>query len=96
MIQPQPLTIAIDEKRRVSGFLQLPRAAHACYVLAHGGGAGMSHPFMTTVADGLAGRGIATLRYQFPPMLSIPPYGGGQQASGQAKSRTSHCARGWG
>jgi uncharacterized protein len=37
-------------------------------VLAHGAGAGMSHPFMAAVADGLAERGIATLRYQFPYM----------------------------
>jgi predicted alpha/beta-hydrolase family hydrolase len=28
----------------------------------------MSHPFMAAVADGLAERGIATLRYQFPYM----------------------------
>src|SRR5690606_15735911 len=37
-------------------------------VLAHGAGAGMAHPFMTAVAEGLAARGIATLRYQFPYM----------------------------
>jgi hypothetical protein len=39
--------------------------ARACYVMAHGAGAGMKHPFMAAVADGLAERGIATLRYQF-------------------------------
>src|SRR5262245_4735506 len=38
------------------------------YVLAHGAGAGMKHPFMATVAAELAARGIATLRYQFPYM----------------------------
>jgi predicted alpha/beta-hydrolase family hydrolase len=54
--------------RRVSGLLQVPPEARACYVLAHGAGAGMSHPFMAAVADGLAERGIATLRYQFPYM----------------------------
>lgn len=37
-------------------------------MLAHGAGAGMTHPFMSAVAEGLAGRGIATLRYQFPYM----------------------------
>jgi len=69
MRQPQPLSIAVDEKRRVvSGVLQVPRAARACYVLSHGAGAGMSHPFMAAVADGLAERDIATLRYQFPYM----------------------------
>ncbi len=45
-----------------------PPAARACYVLAHGAGAGMAHPFMAAVANGLAARGIATLRYQFPYM----------------------------
>jgi len=68
MKQPQPLSIAVDEKRRVSGLLQVPSAARVCYVLAHGAGAGMSHPFMAAVADGLAERDIATLRYQFPYM----------------------------
>ena len=63
------MSIAVDEKRRVvSGVLQVPRAARACYVLSHGAGAGMSHPFMAAVADGLAERDIATLRYQFPYM----------------------------
>ena len=57
-----------DEKTRVSGLLQVPEEARACYVLAHGAGAGMSHPFMAAVAEGLAQRGIATLRYQFPYM----------------------------
>ena len=28
----------------------------------------MNHPFMAAVADGLASRGVATLRYQFPYM----------------------------
>jgi predicted alpha/beta-hydrolase family hydrolase len=65
---PRAVTIAIDDTRSVSGLLQLPRDARACYVLAHGAGLGMTHPFMTAVAEGLASRGIATLRYQFPYM----------------------------
>jgi predicted alpha/beta-hydrolase family hydrolase len=65
---PQALTIAVDDARRVSGLLQAPPGARACYVLAHGAGAGMAHPFMGTIANGLAARGIATLRYQFPYM----------------------------
>src|SRR5262245_15574275 len=60
-------TIAVN-KESVSGLLMAPAGARACYVLAHGAGAGMTHPFMATVADGLAQRGIATLRYQFPYM----------------------------
>lgn len=52
----------------VSGLLTKPAKARALYVLAHGAGAGMAHPFLGAVANGLAGRGIATLRYQFPYM----------------------------
>jgi uncharacterized protein len=62
------LIIALDAERRVSGLLQVPRNARACCVLAHGAGAGMMHPFMTAIADGLFERGVATLRYQFPYM----------------------------
>lgn len=65
---PQPLSIAVDATRRVSGLLVVPPEARSCYVLAHGAGAGMAHPFMAAVAEGLAERGIATLRYQFPYM----------------------------
>ncbi|HZS12169.1 MAG TPA: alpha/beta family hydrolase [Nitrospirales bacterium] len=64
----QPVTIHLDDGQRVSGLFQAPANAHACYVLAHGAGAGMAHPFMAAVAEGLAQRGIATLRYQFPYM----------------------------
>jgi predicted alpha/beta-hydrolase family hydrolase len=52
----------------VSALLTQPRAARACFVFAHGAGAGMTHAFMTAVAVGLAARGFATLRYQFPYM----------------------------
>jgi uncharacterized protein len=48
--------------------LLAPRGARAGYVFAHGAGAGMKHPFMTAVAEGLAERGIATWRYEFPYM----------------------------
>jgi uncharacterized protein len=65
---PQPVTIEVDESQRVSGLLQKPRAARACYVVAHGAGAGMAHPFMAAIANDLAARDIATLRYQFPYM----------------------------
>lgn len=61
---PQRVTIAVDDSQRVSGLLQAPANARACYVLGHGAGAGMAHPFMASVAEGLAERGVATLRYQ--------------------------------
>jgi uncharacterized protein len=64
----EPLEFEIDTAGRVSALLQVPPAAEACLVLAHGAGAGMTHPFMTTVADQLGERHIATLRYQFPYM----------------------------
>jgi predicted alpha/beta-hydrolase family hydrolase len=63
-----PVTIAIDGVTPVSGLLQVPLRATALYVLAHGAGAGMTHPFMEAIAGGLAERGFATLRYQFPSM----------------------------
>jgi uncharacterized protein len=63
-----PISIEVNDAIRVSGLLQAPPGARACYVLAHGAGAGMDHPFMADVARGLALRGLATLRYQFPYM----------------------------
>ncbi len=62
------LEFAVGAERRVSGLLRLPANARALYVLAHGAGAGMRHPFLATMAASLAERGIATLRYQFPYM----------------------------
>jgi uncharacterized protein len=64
----EPVTITVNDAVRVSGLLQAPPRARACYVLAHGAGAGMRHPFMVAIAAGLSERGIATLRYQFPYM----------------------------
>ena len=63
----QSLKLHIDNAT-ISALLLRPDDARACFVLAHGAGAGMSHPFMETVATGLAARGVATLRYQFPYM----------------------------
>jgi uncharacterized protein len=67
-VEARPVTIAVDSTIEVSGLLQCPPRARACYVLAHGAGAGMAHPFMAAVASGLAERDIASLRYQFPYM----------------------------
>jgi predicted alpha/beta-hydrolase family hydrolase len=63
-----PLTIAVEGIGTVSGLFQATPRPLACYVLAHGAGAGMAHPFMAAVALGLGERNIATLRYQFPYM----------------------------
>jgi predicted alpha/beta-hydrolase family hydrolase len=64
----KPVTIAVSDHVRVSGLWNTPARARACYVLAHGAGAGMAHPFMAATAAGLSERGIACLRYQFPYM----------------------------
>ena len=66
--EANPVTIMVDDATRVSGLWQAPPKARASYVFAHGAGAGMTHPFMAAIATGLAERGVATLRYQFPYM----------------------------
>jgi uncharacterized protein len=68
MGHPVAVKIDIEGTAPVSGLLQMPAAARACYVFAHGAGAGMTHPFMAAVADQLEKRGTATLRFQFPYM----------------------------
>ncbi len=65
---PKPVTIAVDDENRVSGLLHWPPDTRACYVMAHGAGAGMAHPFMASFANHLAEHGVATFRYQFPYM----------------------------
>src|SRR5689334_10315112 len=67
MPKAEPISIAL-KSGKVSGLIVECAKAHACYVMAHGAGAGMAHPFMAAVAAGLAERGIATVRYQFPYM----------------------------
>jgi len=67
-MEPELLKIAVQAGRQVSALLLRPSDAWACYVMAHGAGAGMTHPSMECVAVELAERGIATLRYQFPFM----------------------------
>ncbi len=67
MARPKTVEIAVGSGQ-VSGLLLTPQSPRAGYVFAHGAGAGMAHPFMEAVAQELAGRGIATLRYQFPYM----------------------------
>ena len=57
-----------DGNESLSAMLIRPAEAQALYVFAHGAGAGMTHKSMASNAEGLAERGIATLRYQFPYM----------------------------
>jgi uncharacterized protein len=65
---PQELKLQVDSANSVSALLLRPPSARACFVFAHGAGAGMTHEFMELVAAGLYDRDIATLRYQFPYM----------------------------
>jgi len=62
-----PLKIPVGDES-VSALLIRPPLAKALYLFAHGAGAGMTHKSMASNAEGLAERGIATLRYQFPYM----------------------------
>jgi uncharacterized protein len=64
----QPLTIQTEDAGSVSALLQTPASPKACYVFAHGAGAGMNHVFMSAAAEELAALGVATLRFQFPFM----------------------------
>src|SRR5215470_17753915 len=68
MASVQELKFGVGSAGSVSALLMRPKDARACYVLAHGAGAGMRHASMEAIATGLAERGIATLRYQFPYM----------------------------
>lgn len=68
MVETRELKLDIERIGTVSAMLTRPDHARACYVLAHGAGADMRHSFMEKVAAGLAERGIATLRFNFPYM----------------------------
>jgi len=62
----EPLRIALPEGASVSALLDLPPDPQTAFVLAHGAGAGMQHAFLASLAQGLARRQVATLRFQFP------------------------------
>jgi len=64
----EPFRFGVEGGGEVSALLLRPAKARRLLVLAHGAGAGMSHPFMEKLAGELAGVGVATLRYQFPYM----------------------------
>ena len=64
----QTTAITVDNTHQVSARSLLPPSARACFVYAHGAGAGMGHSFMEATASGMAEAGIATFRFQFPYM----------------------------
>jgi predicted alpha/beta-hydrolase family hydrolase len=67
-MEAEAIDIPLGPDSRVSGLWLAPPAARVLLVLAHGAGAGMRHRAMAATAQGLAERGVATLRYQFPYM----------------------------
>ncbi|MBR0926713.1 dienelactone hydrolase family protein [Bradyrhizobium diazoefficiens] len=67
-VKTKELKLDIERVGTVSAILTQPDKARACYVLAHGAGADMRHSFMAKTAQGLADRGIATFRFNFPYM----------------------------
>jgi len=64
----EKLRFAVEDGGGVSALLLLPAEPRLMLVLAHGAGAGMTHPFLESLAAELAAVGMATLRYQFPYM----------------------------
>ncbi len=67
-VTPRERTLKLPDGSTVSALWQKPKDAKAVLVLAHGAGAGMTHKAMAATADGLAERGVAVLRYNFPYM----------------------------
>ena len=63
--QAQFVSLRVSE---VSALLVRPPEPRAMLAFAHGAGAGIEHPFMSDMAQRLAGQGIATFRYHFPYM----------------------------
>ncbi len=68
MAEAKRLQFAVEGAGEVSALLLLPAEARVMLALAHGAGAGMSHPFLAALTSELAAVGVATLRYQFPYM----------------------------
>jgi predicted alpha/beta-hydrolase family hydrolase len=60
--------LRVNHSQSVSTLWQSPPQATACFIFAHGAGAGMHHSFMDAFATGIAARGVATFRFQFPYM----------------------------
>ena len=68
MNEPERIQLAVNAETVVSGLVLAPETPRACYVFAHGAGAGMEHAFMSATARELCESGVASLRFQFPYM----------------------------
>ena len=63
----RPLSLLVsDSIGSVSAEYIVPAKCNCIITLAHGAGAGMNHPFMTSLASLLAEQDIGTLRFNFP------------------------------
>lgn len=68
-MRTKAFTLSVSsEIGKVSAVCSIPEKPTSIITLAHGAGAGMDHIFMETLATGLAGAGIVTLRFNFPFM----------------------------
>jgi uncharacterized protein len=68
MGEGERMRFAVEGAGEVSAILMRPTDARWLLVLAHGAGAGMTHPFLEKLSRELASAGLATFRYQFPYM----------------------------
>ncbi len=70
------LNITWDQGRQtVEAQVDAASPPAAVFLFAHGAGAGMLHPFMQGVAEGLVERSITVVRYQFPYMRRLAESG---------------------
>jgi hypothetical protein len=67
-VNPLAIQIQLASGGSVAALLAEPPRPSACFILAHGAGAGMDHPFLASLSEALCDRGIAVLRFQFPFM----------------------------
>src|ERR1700740_3189341 len=68
MTTPEQLQFHVAGATEVSALLIRPKNARWLLALAHGAGAGMTHPFLENLTNELSSVAIATFRYQFPYM----------------------------
>ena len=99
------MKLSVPEHGEVSALLEMPEKAKWLLLLAHGAGAGMHHPAMTSLAMALQAAGIATLRYQFPymergskrvdsPKIAVATVAAAARAAAEAAPRLSLFAGG--
>ena len=84
IVSPQQLEIAVGNAGAVSALLIHPADARACFVFAHGAGAGMTHASMEAVAAAWASAAWRRCAISFPIWRKA--------ASGPTRPRVAHAA----